>query len=121
MRERLCLNERAMNGEIIQALELIRQKGPRMNLSVITNIYERGVIDYLICFAFDPKSNPRDLWQTIRNAAIDQHGLGITAEQIDQESEALFLVVIKHHFSELTDAQISALFRIFEAIVREDA
>jgi hypothetical protein len=91
-----------------------------MNLSLITNIYERGLIDYLIRFAFDSQSNPRDLWQTVRNAAIDQHGLGITAEQIDQESEALFLVVVKHHFPELTDAQINALLRMFEAIVRSD-
>ena len=111
-----------MSSQDIQpALELIRQKAPRMNLSVITNIYERGVIDYLIRFAFDPESNPRDLWQTVRNAAIDQHGLGITAEEIDRESEALFLVVVKHHFHELTDAQINALFRMFDAVVRADA
>lgn len=110
-----------MNGEIIQALELIRQSGPRMNLSVITNIYERGIIDYLIRFAFDPKSNPRDLWQTVRNAAIDQHGLGITAEEIDSESEALFIAVVKHHFRELTTEQITALFRLFEAVITADA
>jgi hypothetical protein len=46
-----------------------------MNRSVITNISERGIIDYLIRFAFESKSNPRDLWQTVRNAAIDQNGL----------------------------------------------
>jgi hypothetical protein len=110
-----------MNGEIIRALELIRQKGPRMNRSVITNISERGIIDYLIRFAFESKSNPRDLWQTVRNAAIDQNGLGITAEQIDTESEELFIAVVTHHFYELTTEQITALFRMFEAVVEADA
>jgi hypothetical protein len=80
-----------------------------MNLSVISNIYEPGIIDYLIRFAFDSRSNPRDLWQTVRNAAIDQHGLGVTVEQIDTESEALFIGVVTHHFRELTTEHITAL------------
>jgi hypothetical protein len=71
--------------------------------------------------AFDSRSNPRDLWQTVRNAAIDQHGLGITAEQIDTDSEALFIAAVTHHFYELTTEQITALFRMFEAIVGSDA
>jgi hypothetical protein len=111
-----------MNGqEIQQGLELIRQKGPKIALGTISNVYERGIVDYLTRFAIDPKSNPRDVWQTVRNTAIDQHGLGITAEEIDRESKTLFQAVVKHHFYELTDAQINALFRMFDAVVRADA
>jgi hypothetical protein len=75
-------NERTMDAEVNQALELIRQRSPQILLGTITNIYERGIVDYLIRFALD-QSNPRKLWQTVRNAAIDQLGIGVTTEQID--------------------------------------
>jgi hypothetical protein len=69
-----------MDAEVDQALELIRQKKPQILLGTITNIYERRIIDYIICFAIDP-SNPRKLWETIRNVTIDQLGIGVTKAQ----------------------------------------
>jgi hypothetical protein len=47
-----------MKTEVDQALELIRQKAPTILLDTIPNIYERRIIDYIICFAID-QSNPR--------------------------------------------------------------
>ena len=102
-----------MNAEVNQALELIRQKTPQIVLGTITNVYERGIVDYLIRFTLD-QSNPRKLWQTVRNAAIDQLGIGVTKEQIDNESDILFSSVVKHHFPELTALQIRRLYRSFE-------
>jgi hypothetical protein len=107
-----------MNAETNQAVEIIKQKASRIALIGITNIYERGIVEYLMRFAFD-KSNPRDSWRIIRNNAIDQLGKGATTEQVDHESEILFHVVVKHHFDELTDPQINALFQSFkEAVIK---
>jgi len=52
----------------------------------------------------------------MRVSAINQLGIipPPTTEQIDHESERLFHVVLKHHFPELTDSQVEALFRAFE-------
>ena len=105
-----------MNAEVDQALELIRQKTPQILLGTITNISERGIVDYLIRFALD-QSNPRELWQTVRNAAIDQLGIGVSKEQIDNESDILFNSVAKRHFPELTDSQIDALYGSFEEAI----
>jgi len=44
-------NEGTMDVEVNQALELIRQRSPKIVLDTITNIYERGIIDYLTRFA----------------------------------------------------------------------
>jgi hypothetical protein len=100
------------------ALELIRQKAPQILLGTISNIYERRIIDYIICFAIYP-SNPRKLWETIRNVTIDQFEIGVTKAQIDNESDMLFNLVAKHYFPELTDPQINELYRSFEqAIVK---
>jgi hypothetical protein len=109
-------NETTMNTEVDQALELIRQKAPTILLGTISNIYERGIIDYLICFAID-QSNPRNLWETIRNVTIGPLGIGLTKEQMDNESDTLFNLVTKHHFPELTDPQINALYRSFEEAI----
>jgi hypothetical protein len=109
-------NERTMNAEVDQALELIRQKAPQILLGPITNIYERRIIDYIICFAIDP-SNPRKLWETIRNVTIDQLGIGVTKAQIDNESDMRFNFVAKHYFPELTDPQINELYRSFEEAI----
>jgi hypothetical protein len=107
-----------MNAEVDQALELIRQKTPQIPLGTITNIYERAIIDYIICFAIDP-SNPRKLWATIRNVTIDQPGIGVTKAQMDSESDVRFNFVAKHYSPELTDPQINELYRSFEeAIVK---
>jgi hypothetical protein len=106
-------NERTMNAEVDQALELIRQRSPKIVLGTITSIYERGIIDYLTRFAFD-QSNPRKLWKTVRNATVDQLGIGATKEQFDNESDILFNSVVKHHFPELTTLQIRRLYRSFE-------
>jgi hypothetical protein len=105
-----------MDAEVDQALELIRQKTPKIVLGTINNTYERGIVDYLIRFAFD-RSNPRRLWKTVRVAAIDQLGIGASKAQIDNESDILFNFVVKHHFSELTDPQINALYRSFEEVI----
>jgi hypothetical protein len=64
-------NKTAMDSEVNRALERIQKSSPKLVLSTITNIYERGIIDYLTRFAFD-QSNPRKLWKTVRSAAIDQ-------------------------------------------------
>jgi hypothetical protein len=109
-------NERTMKTEVDQALELIRQKTPQILLGTINNIYERRIIDYIICFAIDP-SNPRKLWETIRNITIDPRGIGATKAQIDNESDMLFNFVAKRHFPELTDPQINELYRSFEEAV----
>ena len=101
-------NETAMDSEVNRALELIRKSSPKLALGTITNISERGIIDYLRRFAFD-QSNPRKLWKTVRNAAIDQFGIGVTKQQIDDESDILFSSVVKHHFPELTALQIISL------------
>lgn len=106
-------NQRKMNAEVNQALELIRQRAPKIVLGTITNVYERGIVNYLIRFALD-QSNSRKLWKTVRNAAIDQLGMGVTKQQIDDESDILFNSVVKHHFPELTALQIRALYRSFE-------
>jgi len=106
-------NERGMDAEVNRALELIRQTSPKLALGTITNIYERGIIDYLARFAFD-QSNPRKLWNTVRNAAIDQLGIGVTKEQFDNESDVLFIFVVRSHFPELTALQIRRLYRSFE-------
>jgi hypothetical protein len=107
-----------MNAEVDQALELIRQKTPQILLGTITNIYERRIIDYIICFAID-QSDPGKLWETIRKVTIDQPGIGITKAQIDNESDMLFNFVAKRHFPELTDPQINELYRSFkEAIIK---
>jgi hypothetical protein len=95
-----------MNAEVDQALELIRQKTPQILLGTITNIYERRIVDYIICFAIDP-SNPRKLWETVRNVTIDPRAIGATKAQIDNESDMLFNFVAKRHFPELTDLQIN--------------
>jgi hypothetical protein len=105
-----------MNAEVDQALELIRKKAPTILLGTISNIYERGIIDYLICFAID-QSNPRKLWETIRNVTIGQLGIGVTKAQMDNESDMLFNFVAKHQFPELTDPQINALYRSFEEAI----
>ena len=102
-----------MDAEVNRALELIRQTSPKLALGTITNIYERGIIDYLARFAFD-QSNPRKLWNTVRNAAIDQLGIGVTKEQFDNESDVLFIFVVRSHFPELTALQIRRLYRSFE-------
>jgi hypothetical protein len=109
-------NERTMKTEVDQALELIRQKAPRILLDTIPNIYERRIIDYIICFAID-QSNPRKLWETIRKVTIDPRGIGATKAQIDNESDMLFNFVAKRHFPELTDPQIYELYRSFEEAV----
>jgi hypothetical protein len=107
-----------MKTEVDQALELIRQKAPTILLDTIPNIYERRIIDYIICFAIDP-SNPRKLWETIRKVTIDERGIHITKAQIDNESDMLFNFVAKRHFPELTALQIRRLYRSFEeAIVK---
>jgi hypothetical protein len=109
-------NESTMNAEVDQALELVRQKTSQILLGRITNIYERRIVDYIICFAIDP-SNPRKLWETIRNVTIDQFGTGVTKAQIDNESDMLFIFVAKHYFPELTDPQINELYRSFEEAI----
>jgi hypothetical protein len=86
-----------MKTEVDQALELIRQKTPQILLGTINNIYERRIIDYIVCFAIDP-SNPRKLWETIRNVTVDERGIGITKGQIDNESDMRFNVVAKAIF-----------------------
>jgi hypothetical protein len=106
-------NERGMDGEVNQSLELIRQRSPKIVLGTITNIYEQGIIDYLTRFAFE-QSNPRKLWNTVRNAAIDQLGIGVTKQKIDDESDIRFSFAVKHHFPELTALQIRRLYRSFE-------
>jgi hypothetical protein len=106
-------NEGTMDVEVNQALELIRQRSPEIVLDTITNIYERGIIDYLIRFAFD-QSNPRKSWKTVRNAAIKQLGNGVTKQKIDDESDILFMSVVMHHFPELTVLQIRRIYRSFE-------
>jgi hypothetical protein len=103
-----------MNEDLHRALNLIRQKGPHIPLSFIQNIHERGIVEYITRFAID-QSHATELWQTMRENAINQLGiLHLTTEEIDHESERLFHVVVKHHFPELTDPQINALFRAFE-------
>jgi hypothetical protein len=109
-------NERTMNAEVDQALELIRQKTPQIVLGTINNTYERGIVVYLIRFALD-QSNPRKLWKTVRVTAIEQLGMGVTKAQIDNESDILFNSVVKHHFPELTDPQINELYRSFEEAI----
>jgi hypothetical protein len=100
------------------ALELIRQKAPQILLGTSSDIYERRIIDYIICFAID-SSNPRKLWETIRNVTIDQFEIGVTKSQIDNESDMLFNLVAKNYFPELTDPQRNELYRSFEqAIVK---
>jgi hypothetical protein len=106
-------NEGTMDAEVNRALELIRQRSPKIVLDTITNIYERGIIDYLTRFAFD-QSNPRKLWKTVRNATVDQLGIGATKEQFDNESDVLFVFVVRKHFPELTALQIRRLYRSFE-------
>src|SRR5260221_776056 len=106
-------NEGTMDAEVNQALELIRQRSPKIVLDTITNIYERGIIDYLTRFAFD-QSNPRKSWKTVRNAAIKQLGIGVTEQQIDDEADILFNSVVKHHFPEPTALQIRRIYRSFE-------
>jgi hypothetical protein len=111
-------NEKTMKTEVDQALELIRQKAPTILLDTIPNIYERRIIDYIICFAID-QSNPCKLWETICKVTIDERGIGATKAQIDNESDMLFNFVAKRHFPELTDPQINELYRSFEkAIVK---
>jgi hypothetical protein len=105
-----------MNAEVDQALELIRQKTPQILLGTINNIYERRIIDYIICFAIDP-SNPRKLWETIRKVTIDERGIHITKAQIDNESDLLFNFAAKRYFPELTDPQINELHRSFEEAI----
>jgi hypothetical protein len=109
-------NERTVKTEVDQALELIRQKAPTILLDTIPNIYERRIIDYIICFAID-QSNPRKLWETIRKVTIDPRAIGATKAQIDNESDMLFNFVAKRHFPELTDLQINELYRSFEEAV----
>ena len=101
-----------MNEESRQALNLIRQWGPQIPLAFIQNIHERGIIEYLTHYAVD-QSHAVELWQTMRVNAINQLGIipPPTTAQIDRESERLFHVVLKHHFPELTESQIKALFR----------
>jgi hypothetical protein len=111
-------NERTMDSKVNQALEFIRQRSSKIVLGTITNIYERGIIDYLTRLAFD-QSNPPKLWQTVRNATIDQLGIGVAKEQFDNESDVLFIFVVRNHFPELTALQIRRLYRSFEeAIVK---
>lgn len=105
-----------MNAEVEQALELIRQKTPKIALGKINDICERGIIDYLIRFAIDP-SNPRKLWETVRNATTDPRGIGATKALIDNESDMLFNFVAKRQFPELTDPQINELYRSFEEAI----
>jgi hypothetical protein len=102
--------------EVSQALELIRQKAPTILSGTITNIYERGIIEYLICLAID-QSNPRKLWETIRNVTSDQLGIGVPKAQIDNETDMLFNSVAKHHFPEFNDLQLNALYQSFEAAI----
>jgi len=102
-----------MDAQVNRALELIRQRSPKLALGTITNIYERGIIDYLTRFAFD-QSNPRKLWKTIRNATVNQLGIGATKEQFDNESDVRFIFVVRNHFPELTALQIRRLYRSFE-------
>jgi hypothetical protein len=102
-----------MDSEVNQALEIIRQRSSKIVLGTITNDYERGIIDYLTRFAFD-QSDPRKLWKTVRNATVDQLGIGATKEQFDNESDVLFIFVVRSHFPELTALQIRLLYRSFE-------
>ena len=107
-----------MNAEVNQALKLIRRKTPKLALGTINDTYERGILEYLMHLAFD-QSNPRKLWNTVRNAAIDQLGIGVTKQQIDDESDILFNSVVKHHFPDLTALQIRRLYRSFEHTIRK--
>jgi len=83
-------NERGMDAQVNRALELIRQRSPKLALGTIANIYERGIIDYLTRFAFD-QSNPRKLWKTIRNATVNQLGIGAKNSSTTNQTFALSL------------------------------
>ena len=105
-----------MNAEVNQAFKLIRRKMPKIALGTINNTYERGILEYLIHLAFD-QSNPRKLWKAVRFSAIDQLGIGVTEEQIDNESDTVFHFVVKLHFPELTSSQVEALYGSFEMAI----
>lgn len=97
-----------MNEDANQALEIIRREGPKLVLDIIPNIYERGTLEQLIDFSLGAKN----LWQTIRNTAIDQNGLiGLTPDRIDRQSMTYFHKILNHHLPQLTYEQIEALIQ----------
>jgi hypothetical protein len=105
--------------EVSQALETIRREGPKTSLVTTSNIRERAIIEELTKYASD-RSNLQRLCQTIRATAIDQHGLisTPTKERINEESDRIFHIVAKQHFTQLTDSQIDALYRSLEETIK---
>jgi len=82
------------DAEVNRALELIRQRSPKLALGTITNIYERGIIVYLtLCLR---QSNPRKLWKTVRNATVDQLGIVQPKEQFDMVKELPCVTLLRN-------------------------
>ena len=106
-----------MDEQTIQALEIIRRRGRKLNPTSIERPSEKRFLEDLTAFALD-QSNLEELADDLQAMALDQPGPKNTEEQLSAKARTLFYEILSRHFPEVTEEQRKTLYEAIQSEIQ---